>query len=254
MMKQSIWFKIFFALALNATFATAQETPKPTPPEGPPATSVQIVNATSVPAIALEVNGKLNYPDFPQGKFTADAPTEGLKYQYKVINKSDGTSVEPKVITFKNQENQTLLILGDFSREAPEGKMPQLYRQESGGEAGTEFPPNVLLRVYSHQDDSKKAPVCLRIINGMPRKSLRFKSPVTKSDVQLFPGDEIQLEGQPLVQSYGFVVDGKPYIVHLRQDSNPRNANIVFFLKDNQPVFLCFYQSTGQPLEMPDAE
>ena len=38
----------------------------------PVTTSVQIVNATSVPAIALKINDKIAYENFPQGLKTAD--------------------------------------------------------------------------------------------------------------------------------------------------------------------------------------
>ncbi len=253
-MMKHISLNVLLFLGLNSIWATAQEVSPKATPEAPPSTRVQIVNATSVPSISMEVNGRMHYPDFPQGQYTADGSTEGLNYKYKLTNKTDGTSDSPKAITYKNQENQTLLILGDFSREAPEGKMPQPSPQQQSEEEKNENPPNVILRVYSHQADATKKPVCLRIINGMPRKILRFKSPGSNSDLRLFPGDEIQLEGQPAAQKYNFIVDEKPFHIAVRQDDNPRSANIVFFLKNNEPAFLRFYQSIGEPAETPDTE
>lgn len=227
---------------VSAQKPSVSPTPSPTPP---PTTSIQIVNATSVPSISLEVNGRLDYPDFPQGEFTSDAPTQGLNYRYKVSNKSDGVIVAPPPVTFKNSENQTLLLIGDFSKEAEEGKMPQPKRQTVIEQPSKPLPPNLLLRVYSHQDGLKKKSVRIRIINGMPRKVLNLTSP--KKTI-LYPGDELELEGEPPVQMYFFQVDhGSNIPILMRQDSTPLNANIIFYLKNNEPAFMRFFESTNRP-------
>jgi len=234
------------ALGICGTSFAQQAAVPPTPtPTPPPSTSIQIVNATSTPSVALEVNGRSDYPDFPQGEFTSDAPTEGLNYRYKVTNKSDGVSLTPPPVTFKNMENQTLLMIGDFSKEAQEGKMPQPKQQTAIEQTSKTPPPNLLLRVYSHQDGLKKKSVKIRIINGMPRKILNLVSP---KKIALSSGDETELEGEPTVQMYFFQVDsGQNIPVLMRQDSNPMNANIVFYLKNNEPAFMRFFESTGRP-------
>ncbi len=224
------------------------QAPSPSPtPTPPPSTSVQIVNATSVPSISLEVNGRLDYPNFPQGEFTSDAPTEGLTYKYKATNKSDGTIASPTPITYRNMENQTLLLLGDFSKDAVEGILPQPFAQENSEEKSKKNPPNLILRVYSHQEGKSKPPVRIRIINGMPKKMLSLKLPTLNSKIDLYPGDEKEFVGQPLVELYNFEVEGKIFPVLMRQDANPLNANIVFYLRKEEPAFMRFFESTSRP-------
>jgi hypothetical protein len=246
-MKKNIALLFFVIICEKSFLASAQQPLSPTNLEPPPKTSVQIVNATSVPLISLEVNGRMDYPQFPQGQFSSNAPIDGLTYRYKIVNKLDGTFFYPEPITYVSRENQTLLLLGDFSLSDPEGKMPQLVQQTVVEETNQKIPPNLVMRVYSHQKDLEKKPVCIRIINGMPRKMLRFRSPETNSDVLLNPGDEIQLEGQPLVQTYYFLVDATPIQVPMRQEENPLNANIVFYLENKTPKFMRFYQSIDEP-------
>lgn len=247
-MKNRLHFFLLISCSLLVLESVCAQQPStsPTPtPTPPPSTSIQIVNATSVPSIALEVNGRMDYPDFPQGEYTSDAPTEGLNYRYKVTNKRDGVTVSPAPVTFKNMENQTLLLIGDFSKEAEEGKMPQPNLQTTSENAAKANPPNLLVRVYSHQKGLEKNPVRIRVTNGMPRKILNLMSP---KKVTLFPGEETELEGEPLVQMYVFKVDNHEDIsVLMRQDANPINANIVFYLKDNEPTFKRFFESASRP-------
>jgi hypothetical protein len=247
--KKSVKTIIAFLLIILAPLASSPaQTPTSSPTTTPPpSTSIQIVNATSVPSISLEVNGRMDYPEFPQGEFTADAPTQGLTYRYKATNKSDGAIVSAKPITYKNLENQTLLLLGDFSKETEEGKIPPIVNPANQEETGKLFPPNLIFRVYSHQEGASESPVRVRIINGMPRKMLRLKANASSSQTDLFPGDEKKLSGQPLVQVYNFEVEGKEFPVLMRQDANPLNANIVFFLRNNEPTYMRFFESTSKP-------
>lgn len=233
----------FFVLCVNVSAQQPVLVPESTPTP-PPTTSVQIVNATSVPSISLEVNGRLDYPDFPQGEFTSDAPTEGLTYRYKATNKTDGVTVSLSPVVLKNQENQTVLFIGDF-KETEEGKMPLSDSAILDERQSDLLKPNLLLRVYSHQEALSKKPIRVRVINGMPGKTLRLRSP---RQMELLPGDEKELEGEPLVQMYVFQAgNGNEIPVLMRQDSNPKNANIVFYLKNNEPAFMRFFESTGRP-------
>ena len=57
----------------------------------PATTSVQIVNATSVPAIALRINDRIAYDNFPQGLKTADSPASLLKAVYEAEDRQTGS-------------------------------------------------------------------------------------------------------------------------------------------------------------------
>ena len=136
----------------------------------PGTTSVQIVNATSVPAIALRINDRLAYESFPQGLKSADSPTSTLKATYEAEDKQTGRFAKSAEINYKPGTNQSLVILGDFSTEPPAGTLRRPGRALVGN--GEQHPPSILFQVFSHA--AKEAPVRVRIINGMPGKSLTF--------------------------------------------------------------------------------
>lgn len=238
------WLCIAITFQIFSGVIAAQE-PSPTPP---PSTSIQVVNATSVPSISLEVNGQLIFPDFPQGKGSGNPFVEELNYRYKATNKANGVSVNSQPIIFKNLENQTLLLIGDFSDEAEEGTLPQPKPPLTlEGKSTKSNPPSLIFRTYFHQAALEKPPLQIRIINGMPRKILKMQLPNSPNTLDLLPGEEKELVGQPPVHKYFFEVDGKMISVLMNQDSNPVNANIVFYLKDNEPAFKRFAESTRRP-------
>jgi hypothetical protein len=238
------WLCIAFAFQTFSGVIAAQE-PSPTPP---PSTSIQVVNATSVPSISLEINGRLIFPDFPQGKVSGSPFVQGLNYRYKATNKADGVSVNSQAITFKNLENQTLLLIGDFSDAAEEGTLPQPKPPFPLEEESTiSNPPSLIYRTYFHQAALEKSPLQIRIINGMPRKILKLHLPNSPNTLDFLPGEEKELVGQPPVHKYFFEVDGKTIPVIMLQDSNPVNANIVFYLENNEPAFKRFFESTRRP-------
>lgn len=244
-MKSLIKFIFLAILVLICGDKISAQQPSPSPP---PTTSIQVVNATSVPSISLEVNGQLIFPDFSQGKVSGNPFVEGLNYRYKATNKADGVSVNSQPITFKNLENQTLLLIGDFSDEAEEGSLPQPKPAlPIEGNSTKSNPPSLIFRTYFHQAALEKPPLQIRIINGMPRKILKMQLPNSQNTLDLLPGEEKELVGQPPVHKYFFEVDGKMIPVLMNQDGNPVNANIVFYLKDNEPAFKRFGESTRRP-------
>jgi hypothetical protein len=208
-----------------------------------PKTSVQIVNATSVPRIGLRVNGDEKYPDFPQGLYTADAPIPVLKAKYVATEKSSGRSAE-RDWSFEPNRNQSLVILGDFSVDQPPDKLPQVQAPPPKPD-GTPYPPNVQMRVYSHEEHPENG-IKYRIINGMPRKVMKL-SLQGKFLAELQPGDEFSLTQQAPLVDYSVEVDSKVIAVRMRQEGLVRNAMIIFFLQeDGTPAFLRAFENTTQ--------
>jgi len=86
--------------------------------------------------------------------------------------------------------------------------------------------------------------VRLRIINGIPCKSLMFAH--GKSKVVVPPGECAVLESQPATARYTAHVDGESIPLLMRQEGLIRNAIIVFFLKDDKPSFIRAFENNDE--------
>lgn len=231
-LRPCLFLAIFFGVF--ATDIDAQE-------DSPGAqTSVQIVNATSVPTIALSQNGKTDYPEFPQGLRTADAPTNRIKVKYTAVDKQSGASADSPEIKYAPNGNQSLIILGDFSTTVPPETFPQSGQPQE--ESEKPFPPNVHFRVYNHTKGALPDSVRLKVINGMPGKILNLGIEGSQQGqgqkITLKPGEESDILGQAPVSEYVAEIDGKSIPILMRQEGEIRNALLIFFLKaDGQPGF-----------------
>lgn len=205
----------------------------------PATTSVQIVNATCVPAIALRINDRIAYENFPQGLKTADSPASLLKAVYEAEDRQTGSRATSAKITYEPGTNQSLVILGDFSTDTPPGVLRHPGRALTAEEK--QYPPNVLFQVFSHA--ATEAPVRLRIINGMPGKSLTFVA--GRREIVVKPGEFAVLTGQPATARYLAKVDGESISLFMRQEGLIRNAMIVFFLKSGRPAFVRAFENNA---------
>ena len=205
----------------------------------PPSTSVQIINATSVPAIALKINERVAYEDFPQGLETADAPTGLLKATYEAEDKATGSRATSPAIAYEPNTNQSLVILGDFSTDSPPGTLRHPGRALTGEDK--RYPPNVLFKVFAHT--AAEAPVRLRIINGMPGKNLTFVA--GRRELVVSPGESAALTSQPAIAQYVATIDGEKTSLLMRQEGLVRNAMIIFFLKSGKPAFMRAFENNA---------
>lgn len=207
----------------------------------PPATaSVQIVNATSVPAIALRINDGLAYQSFPQGLKSADAPTATLKAIYEAEDRRTGQRVKSREMIYQPGTHQSLVILGDFATDSPRGSLRRPGRALEGD--GEQYPPNILFNVFSHE--TKESPVRLRVINGMPGRNLIFVA--GEQEISIEPGTFAVLNGQPSVAQYRAKTDGEEIVVLMRQEGVIRNAMVVFFLKEGRPAFMRAFENNAE--------
>ncbi len=205
----------------------------------PATTSVQIVNATSVPAIALRINAKLVYENFPQGLKSADSPANLLKAVYEAEDKQTGSRAASAEITYEAGAHQSLVILGDFSTDTPPEGLRHPGRALTAEEK--QYPPNVLFQVFSHA--ATEAPVRLRIVNGMSGKRLNFGA--GGREIVVKPGEFAILEGQPATARYLAKVDGESIPLLMRQEGLIRNAMIVFFLRNGRPAFVRAFENNA---------
>jgi hypothetical protein len=204
--------------------------------EATPPAYLQIVNATSVPAISLNINGKETYPLLNQGDWIGSAPRQELNIRYKATDLASGAKGEPESIRFKALEHQTLVILGDFSTDVPAGTLRQPDVAKSS--TGETYPPNVIFRVYSHNMGPQDKMLRFRFVNGMPGLALKLSGASTKTET-ILPGNEVVLNGQPKPAIYVAEAKGRKMDITLVQKENI-NQTVVFYLKDGEPVFCAF--------------
>ena len=223
-------------LAILVVLAIESQVLGQTPPV---TTSVQIVNATSVPAIALKINDKIAYETFSQGLKTADAPASLFKAIYEAEDRQTGSRATSPRITYEPGANQSLVILGDFSTDTPPGALRHPGRARTGEDK--QYPPNVLFQVFSHA--ATEEPVRLRIINGMPGKSLAFVA--DRREFVVKPGEFAVLSKQPAIARYMAKVDGENISLLMRQEGLIRNAMIIFFLDSGRPAFMRAFENTA---------
>ena len=204
-------------------------------------TSVQVVNATSVPEIALRVNGRLDYPKFPQGRMTADAAAEVQRLVYEVEDPRSGKRVKSPELRCKAGEYQSMVILGDFSTGTPPGGLPQPAQLP----ADRKFPPNIVFRLFPHSEESADSGLRLRIINGMPGRKLVFSA--GKHRNVLLPGEDLVIPQQPSTREYVATVDDRMLRILMRQENNLRNAMVIFYLReDGSPGFTRAFENTAR--------
>lgn len=206
----------------------------------PATTRVQILNATCVPIIALKINDRVAYDAFPQGKKTADGPVPLLEAIYEAEDKQTGAQAKSEKITYEPNAYQSLVILGDFSTDTAPGELKQPGQALRAEER--QYSPNVLFQVYSHA--ATKAPVRLRVINGMPGKSLIFVA--GSNEIIVKPGECAVLESQLATTQYMAKVDGESIPLLMRQEGLIRNAIVVFFLKSGKPAFMRAFENNAE--------
>jgi hypothetical protein len=205
----------------------------------PARASIQVVNATSVPSITLRINDTIAYENFPQGLKTADSPSTLLTAVYEAEDRRTGSRAKSAKITYEPGTNQSLVILGDFSTDTPPGALRHPGRALTGEDK--QYPPNVLFQVFSHA--GTEDPVRLRIINGMPGKSLTFVA--ARREIAVKPGEFALLAGEPATARYLARVDGENIPLLMRQEGLIRNAMVIFFLKSGRPAFVRAFENNA---------
>jgi len=234
-------------------------------PSPPPQVRVTIVNATSVPSIALGfgpghpaqglgnggtkgakgtggTNKPLAYPDFPQGEWTANHAIATPEVHY-VVRSTNGSPVTDQTIRFKPVSNQYLLLTGDLSTLGPAEKLPQLLGDQATRGVSS---PNVQFHVIPYSLVTPD-PCHYRIVNAMPGKTLLLRSLASENKpaqqlAYLSPGNSILLTRQPPCVSYEAVIDGNSIPVEIQQEGAVGNCLIPFFLRNGKPDFVRVFE------------
>lgn len=239
-----------FALLLLSLCASgysqeATPTPSATPePKELPKTSVQIVNATSVPGISLFLDDKPFYPTFPQGLYTADAPTEMLSVTYRALDPASKLEATGKA-KYEANTNQSLFITGDFKPSANPDQLP-LVKEEPGTGKKASLKPSVQFRILSHVLAEGEEPLRYRFFNAMPAVPMSILT--ANGEQRIVPGEIFTLVKQARQATYKIKVEQKVYDVFINQEGIHRNCTITFVLKEGKPYFFRAFENTKKSM------
>lgn len=217
-----------FALLLFSSNVSAQSEQKP-------ATHVQIVNATSVPSVSVEVNGEMLYPEFSQGKKTSGGATPRLNARYKVTDLKSNRSAEASFI-YSPDTYYTLLITGDFSTDSSPQTLPQ--PAEVSPEKKQEFKPNVQFRLIENEPLEAGRKPRYRFVNAVPRKTMSLDKK------EASPSAELVLEEQAFFANYTAEFGTQRISVVMNQEGIARNCTIVFYQSEKGIKFVRAFENS----------
>jgi len=198
-------------------------------PEDVPGTRVQIVNATSVPAISLKIDGKLFYPEFKQGLQSGEFPIEAHRPTYTVSDIATKRQVTQK-ITYDKNSLQSLVITGDFR---------PVSRIRSSGKAVLE--PYLEFNVLSHLQTSDQRPLRYRFLNGLSSTKLSIQE--AGEAWVIAPGQIVSFHDQPPVKLFTIEAEDKSIEALIRQDGNALNCTVVFYEKAGSIKFMRIFET-----------
>ncbi|MDD5260474.1 MAG: hypothetical protein PHD76_01360 [Methylacidiphilales bacterium] len=205
--------------------------------------SVQIVNATCVPEIAVWINNQPAYPRFPRGLCTSDAPVPYLKAEYKIRDLKSGREAV-QTLELENGSSQTLLLLGDF--KVPRRNGDYLESLEEAKMENGKKRPNVAFMVLPHALKKGEKLLRYRVVNGMPGQTLELLLDKGAQHIPVAPGGLYTLERQPPVATLDIEVGGSPLPVLINQERHFRNCTIVFYKTEQGPSFVRVFENTGK--------
>jgi len=218
--------------------------PSPSPS---PEVRITVVNATCVPSISLSTSTPAlpaDYPVFPQGEWTANAPVTTPEVHYLVRN-TNGTAVVEKTLHFKPVSSQFVLLTGDLDTKGPADTLRGI--DSSLIPADKPCTPNLQFQVFPYQMTCPD-PCRYRIINGMPGKMLILRTTGDEGQPRhqlalLSPGNGALLVHQPPSVAWEAEIDGQTYPVIIRQEGAAGNCLVPFFLRDGKPDFVRVFEN-----------
>jgi hypothetical protein len=210
-----------------------------------PQVSVQLVNATSIPATSVSINGEELYPKFPQGRKTGapSMPWSQLKIRVKDLVSA---RVQETDLRLTPNTYQSVIFVGDLKESPNAAQLPlpsdvplPVVEDKKKIRPG----PNLQFILHSHELQPLESPLRYTFYNGMPAKSLRLNNP-EGGFYEIIPGGRFVLAKQPSVFSYTGEVDGKTVEVLIRQEGLERSCAIVFYLTEKGPAFVRVFENT----------
>ena len=232
----------------HARHPSASSTPSPTPE-----VRITVVNATSVPVIALNTRGTnrpFAYPYFPQGTWTGNDPIMTNAVDYLALT-TNGRLIARHTQKFPPVSSQILLLTGDLSTSGPADSLPQIGLPTTV--ALTPWPPNLQFHTYpctkSTNAPSEGKDICrYRIVNGMPSKLLILRASAEggkpgRQLALLAPGNSALFIKQPANLRWEAEIEGQIYPVVMEQENDQRNCLIPFFLRNGVPSFIRVFEN-----------
>jgi len=205
---------------------------------------VQMVNATATDSIAVDVNGREHYPDFPVGLYTADGKSLFVTPRLKVRDLVSKREVEQRVELMPRQF-QTLVITGDFSLCLEPDRLPQPGEEPPIGVDESELQPNLQFTLFSHALIGEEQPVRIRVFNTLPGRTITIFDSDDSVMRTLKPGEILSVSGRKAEEIWGYQVDGEPReTLFVAQSGMLRNVIVYFYYKNERLRYKVIFENT----------
>lgn len=192
------------------------------------AQEVQLINATSVAEISLSIDGRLLYPKFPAGLYTAGSASDSAKVSYKIQDPSSGKTCT-LTANFSPHSHQALLFYGDFS---PVTGSPSKRNSSV---------PNIKLWPLDYALAKNESRLRYRVVNLLPGQTLWLESDGELIEIPF--EQKFSLNEQKPVVTLTVKIGGETIPVLIRQRRILRNCDIIFYPDYNgKTSFIRFFE------------
>ncbi|MDR2462418.1 MAG: hypothetical protein LBD30_01405 [Verrucomicrobiales bacterium] len=203
------------------------------------AQEVYLINATSVPAISVTIDGRPFYPFFPQGLYTGGSATDraAVVYQIKDLR---GEKERSLTMNYQPRSRQALVIHGDFTPSA-----------DKNSRRHAAF-PNVKLFPLDLTPPKDEPRLRYHLVNLIPNQTLRLLANPEPIDIPC--GQILTLSGQkPLVTLTVQVADRHlPVLIHQRRVL--RDCHLIFYETGAGASFIRFFTPIPAAGDEPEEE
>ena len=199
-------------------------------PTPPPASSVQFINAASVPNINLDIKDFHQYPKLTQGAKISGGhfPFTTWKLRAQQTDTSDEKAFIEKNLQKAPSTSSTVVIIGNFEWKIDkEGKKKDLQ---------------AAILNFDHELSSEDKPNSLTIVNGLVNKILRIS--INSSEFQeLLPMSHKTYRGLPAKTEATGIAGSKEIKLPIKFNPSLDSGIIAFYEKNGSVEFVASPQS-----------
>jgi len=213
--------------------------PNVAPEELPiPHANMVIVNVTTVPSIALKMDGQELYGDFRTGEKTSGGTFTKLTPKIEVVDNSSKAAYA-ETVSISPSSFQTLVVMGDFKDVEPGGNGIR------GENTQKEASRNVAFLHLSHVLQGEEKAYRYRFVNAIPGKPIVCKTSGLP-DVTIESGKAYSYGGKPLQIMFEVTQDSRVLPLKVKQENPVHNVTFVIYESEGKLRYVVIPEETSE--------